>query len=48
MYIHLRGVMDRALGLWDTVVRSREYCKFGNFREGFIFTKLRRSGVSRK
>ena len=24
------------------------YCKFGNFREGFIFAKLRVCGVSRK
>ena len=36
MYIHLRGVMDSALGVWDTVIRSREYCKFGNFREGLF------------
>ena len=27
-------------------VRSGGYCKFGNFREGFIFAKLRIGEVS--
>ena len=30
------------------VIKFGTYCKFGNFREGFIFAKLRRCGVSQK
>ena len=40
-------LMIDASGLADRV-STIGYCKFGNFREDFIFAKLRVCGVSRK
>ena len=35
-------------GASDEDTDQPDYCKFGTFREGFIFVKLRGCGVSRK